>query len=673
MGNRRRKNAKKSGSTPSSASTVNELITEKKNVVKHIKELEVEVEDIDSKIEKESEAHLKCELNEKNKETFTMRFWEKRRFILFIGILIGAVIAAYTNLDKIPEDILSPFDDLINLDSLSLDKMSFDSVDWSGYLPEGLMQTLQKRRDEEKREIGAFAIGKELKKKGYNAEHNVIMVPGVVSTGIESWGLEGMDGCPSQQYFRKRLWGSFFMLRTMLMDKVCWLKHIMLDPETGLDPPGVRLRAAQGFEAADFFVTGYWIWNKVLENLAVIGYGPNNMYSASYDWRLAYIDLERRDSYFSKLKAQIELSNKINDKKTVLIGHSMGSQIIFFFLKWVEADGEGFGNGGSSWVNDNIEAYVDISGSMLGTPKAITALLSGEMRDTVDLNALAVYGLEKFFSRRERTDMLMSFGGIPSMIPKGGELIWGDAESAPDDSLNSNNSSDVSEVSDTFGNFLRFKDTTGEYSKKNLTVSESIDFLLDQGPSWFKRRTTENYSFGYATSKEELVENEKDYSKWSNPLEVSLPNAPDMKVFCFYGVGKATERAYYYKELDYEGKNSTKLNVTIDMEQKNAVLMSDGDVTVSLLTHAMCHKWQEGNGKGNAYNPGGSQVTVVEIMDQPDSFDIRGGSRTADHVDILGSAELNELLLQVAAGEGAEVSERLVTPLRETVGRLGLL
>lgn len=32
----------------------------------------------------------------------------------------------------------------------------------------------------------------------------------------------------------------------------------MLDKITGLDPPGVKLRSAQGFDAADFFITGYW-------------------------------------------------------------------------------------------------------------------------------------------------------------------------------------------------------------------------------------------------------------------------------------------------------------------------------------------------------------------------------------------------------------------------------
>jgi len=29
-----------------------------------------------------------------------------------------------------------------------------------------------------------------------------------------------------------------------------------LDPKTGLDPPGIRLRAAQGLEAADFLFPG---------------------------------------------------------------------------------------------------------------------------------------------------------------------------------------------------------------------------------------------------------------------------------------------------------------------------------------------------------------------------------------------------------------------------------
>jgi phospholipid:diacylglycerol acyltransferase len=38
-----------------------------------------------------------------------------------------------------------------------------------------------------------------------------------------------------------------------------------------------------------------------------------------------------------------------------------------------------------SWWQDNIEAWINVAGSLLGVAKAMTAFLSGEMRDTVEL------------------------------------------------------------------------------------------------------------------------------------------------------------------------------------------------------------------------------------------------------------------------------------------------
>jgi hypothetical protein len=43
---------------------------------------------------------------------------------------------------------------------------------------------------------------------------------------------------------------------------------------------------------------------------------------------------------------------------------------------------------------------------------------SGEMKDTVPLNTLAVNGLEKFFSGEERPCLLGTFGRTSSMLPK---------------------------------------------------------------------------------------------------------------------------------------------------------------------------------------------------------------------------------------------------------------
>jgi hypothetical protein len=55
-----------------------------------------------------------------------------------------------------------------------------------------------------------------------------------------------------------------------------------------------------------------------------------------------------------------------------------------------------------------------------------------------------------------------------------------------------------------------------------------------------------NYSHGVANTREEVEANEKRMEKWINPLESRLPLAPNMRIYCLYGVGKPTERSYWY-------------------------------------------------------------------------------------------------------------------------------
>jgi phospholipid:diacylglycerol acyltransferase len=116
------------------------------------------------------------------------------------------------------------------------------------------------------------------------------------------------------------------MFRSVLLDKDIWTQHLKLDPVTGLDPPGIKIRAAQGLDAADYFITGYWIWAKIIENLAILGYDNSNMYLASYDWRLSFSNLEVRDQYFSKLQAILETSLKTKGVPAVVVTHSMGKK-----------------------------------------------------------------------------------------------------------------------------------------------------------------------------------------------------------------------------------------------------------------------------------------------------------------------------------------------------------
>lgn len=48
----------------------------------------------------------------------------------------------------------------------------------------------------------------------------------------------------------------------------------------------------------------------------------------------------------------------------------------------------------------------------------------------------------------------------------------------------------------------------------------------------------------------------------------------------------------------------------------------------------------------------------------------RGGANTSDHVDILGSMGLNEIILKVATGVGDEIQDSFVSNIREYAKRM---
>ncbi|KAI8627566.1 LACT-domain-containing protein [Xylariaceae sp. FL1651] len=571
----------------------------------------------------------------------------KRRstFIFFLGSVFGLIAAGF----------LAQSNDLIEFPEFG--DLSMDSL--FDVLPAGLvtdMKDLVKGERDFIDSYDSFSVGIKARAEGLDVHHPIIMVPGVISTGLESWGTANI----SRPYFRKRLWGSWTMMRALFMDKEVWKEHIMLDKKTGLDPPGIKLRAAQGFDATDFFITGYWIWNKIFENLASLGYDPTNSFTAAYDWRLSYENLEVRDQYFTRLKNHIEVAHGVSGKKVVLASHSMGSQVVFYFFHWV-ASAFG-GKGGDDWVDQHIEAWINISGCMLGAVKDVTAVLSGEMRDTAQLNAFAVYGLEKFLAREERAQLFRAMPGISSMLPIGGDAVWGNLTWAPDDQPGQVHS---------FGSFLNFRGGANWTTPgQNLTVSKAMDYLLDTSDDWYRDQILRSYSHGVAHTAAEVEANELEQRKWINPLETRLPLAPHLKVFCFYGVGKPTERAYYYRPPDFP--NLTNLNITIDTgltvdDIDHGVVMGEGDGTVNLLsTGYMCSKgWRL-----KRYNPAGAKITVIEMPHEPERFNPRGGPNTADHVDILGRQNLNELLLRVAAGKGEHIEDYIVSNIRKYADRV---
>ena len=151
----------------------------------------------------------------------------------------------------------------------------------------------------------------------------------------------------------------------------------------------------------------------------------------------------------------------------------MGSQVVFYFMAWVEAQGPG--EGGPDWVDNHIDSWINISGCMLGALKDIPAVLSGEMKDTAQLNAFAVYGLEKFLAKEERAEIFRAMPGISSMLPKGGDAVWGNETWAPDDKPGQQIS---------FGTFLNFRESNSSHSPKNLTVDQSLNYLWEHSETW---------------------------------------------------------------------------------------------------------------------------------------------------------------------------------------------
>lgn len=573
------------------------------------------------------------------------------------------------------------------LGDFNMDPLSYDSM-----MPTELSQYLDNLFDTSRRwfETLDFQVGREMAAKGYEPKHPVVIIPGIISTGLESWTTSESDS----SYFRQRLWGSGSMIRNIVFEKEKWVKHLSLDTVTGLDPEGIRVRAAKGLDAASYFAAGYWIWGKIIENLAAVGYDINMIYLASYDWRLSMANLEVRDHLYSEMVSHIELNTKLYKQKTVLIAHSMGSTVVLYFLKWVEKEK------GAAWIDEHIEAFANVAGTMLGVPKAMSALMTGEMRDTVEVPPLLAYLLERFFSSHERTALFQSWAGSASMLLKGGDTIWGNHTWAPDDQPGANA---------THGNIYEYAvrgnvSATQPQSRHTIKstkydADEALPRLMQHGSTDFQKMLAANYSFGFERDAAQIIRNNDDPAKWTNPLEVALPNAPNLKIYCMYGWGKPTERSYWMRDgsMEYSphtesvGGNhtdkgmhqtnttptfpqvySSRIDARMSFEKDAPTVragcrMGEGDGTVSILSlGSMCVQgWKQPR-----YNPAGIEVKTHELLHRPDVLDLRGGPSTGDHVDILGAHDLNEVLLQIATGHGANVSETIYSPIRTYADRI---
>ncbi|EIW62959.1 LACT-domain-containing protein [Trametes versicolor FP-101664 SS1] len=646
----------------------------------HDKDTIKTADDLEDRLEIKLADKLADKLEKKGKvvKQDARHFYATRRFLfplgLILGILLGFIFVQpsdfhdfQTHLALLMDEFEITMPEFPNLDLPQLD-LSRVELEWQriwSNIPEPWKLNTNGLE---------FTVGEKIAERGLSAKHPVVLIPGIISTGLESWATSP----DYRAFFRKKVWGGFSMLSQVTFNRDKWIAALMLDPVTGLDPPGAKVRAAEGIDAASSFIQGYWLWSKIVENLAAVNYDTNNLHLAPYDWRLSYYNLEERDGYFSKLRATIE----------------------GFVMKWVESPEHG--KGGPDWVENHIEALITVAGTHLGQAKAMAAFLSGEMKDTVQINPAGAYVLERFFSRKERQKLFRSWAGSASMWIKGGDDVWGNATWAPDDLDNTTHS---------HGALISFRNNSvgidGEDGLFNMTSTEAGTWILERTPTTFQKMLASNYSFGLERDVEKLKANNLDFTKWTNPLEIQLPYAPSMKMYCVYGHGKETERSYWYTQQEYEydevqpdqplavctdnadastGADCVSPRTPLDLPLArsthidaeytddatrprilNGVKMGEGDGTVSLLSlGAMCVEgW-----KRERWNPAGIKVVTVELPHNPVATIPRGGGTTSDHVDVLGSTALNEIILKVATGAGDEVRDSYVSNIREYARRI---
>ncbi|PKI78782.1 hypothetical protein CRG98_000849 [Punica granatum] len=351
------------------------------------------------------------------------------------------------------------------------------------------------------------------------------------------------------------------------------------------------------------------------------------------------------------------------------------------------------GRKGANWCAKHIKAVMNIAPAFLGVPNTVTNIISIEGRDIAAIRAMAhgvldseILGLQmlKHFMRVCRT----WDSGI-SLIPKGGETILGDLDWSPEEGFscglersrslespvfvkNANNSEgresfmikesanfiisfsrllalDIKELS--HGGTLtkvnsscqevwtEYDEMSGESIRyvadnKAYTSRAVIDLLRVLAPEMMKRGEA-HFSHGIADNLDNPKYNHYRYC--SNPLEMKLPNAPEMEYM--------PRRGWNSHGEDTKGRSLLR-----------------GWGRERAVNQCQVHVWRRWRRK-TRFNPSGMLTYVREYRHRSPASLLEGrGWESGAHVDIMGNVAMIEDVLRVAAGaSGTEIGGDIFT------------
>lgn len=299
---------------------------------------------------------------------------------------------------------------------------------------------------------------------------------------------------------------------------------------------------------------------------------------------------------------------QLHEETVLLVTHSFGAKIWFFFLKWIQH------HYSENWIDRHVHGTYHVAPVFLGVPKAFSALLSGDTRDTAQLGALSTL-LDTLLPPTDRAALTASWGSIVDMLPDGGSEVWPEP---------------ILQIQDDF-----------------FTIEAGMDLL-------FKTRSMlphfQHAQFGVSRLRCGSTRPNSCYKdEWSKPLLVPLPWMQTSKIWCTYGVGIPTEVGYHYSGSADTVENAEFRINTGSGVVANGVHLGDGDgsVPTQSLGHVCEEVWRT-----EKSNPGNATVVVRKIP-HGDSYSLLGrstavGGSSVDHVDIMGNKFVIRDILQIA-------------------------
>eukprot|EP00043_Microstomoeca_roanoka_P028859 m.19814 g.19814 ORF g.19814 m.19814 type:complete len:1099 (-) comp8753_c0_seq1:158-3454(-) len=232
----------------------------------------------------------------------------------------------------------------------------------------------------------------------------VVMFPGFMSSQLEAWRRKQCNGVDIE--IMDQVWISLEqMMQTITIDRYCWLDCLALGANQS-DVP-CKVRAGTGIAAIRELNSNIRGITTIFRSLIAFlaekwGYDPQSLVAMPYDWRLSPDMLQRRDKFFTLVKAKIETAVSLNEGPAVLVAHSLGNNIIWEFFDWLQ---QNYPSSHLEWTEQHVIAYYGLGAPFVGATSAAYASLIG---DNMGL-PLTSYQARTFGS---------TLGSTPLMLPR---------------------------------------------------------------------------------------------------------------------------------------------------------------------------------------------------------------------------------------------------------------